>query len=157
MFVPTCSRLMAYDPVTRRLEGLSKHSWESRPSRDRVRNLRLVGAKPSEAVEKKTESRAARANQRRLMKDVAAIGAASMELDALAGREQHLRFDRSSIHAWGVFVDEDIGAGEMVVEYRGEIVGNAMAEKREKQYLQAKIGSDYMIRIDHTSVCDATK
>ena len=56
-----------------------------------------------------------------------------------------------------MFADEDIGAGEMVVEYRGEIVGNAMAEKREKQYEQAKIGSDYMFRIDHTSVCDATK
>ena len=56
-----------------------------------------------------------------------------------------------------MFADEDIGAGEMVVEYRGEIIGNAMAEKREKQYEQTKIGSDYMIRIDHTSVCDATK
>ena len=159
-FVPTCSRLLPYNSKTHRLEGLSKHHSESRPGIERVRNLRLADKDQKDTAPtdtKKTESRAARANQRRLMKDVAAFGAASMELDALAGREQHLRFDRSSIHAWGVFADEDITAGEMVVEYRGELIGNAMAEKREIQYEQAKIGSDYMFRIDHTSVCDATK
>jgi histone-lysine N-methyltransferase SETD1 len=107
--------------------------------------------------EKKTASRAARANQRRMMKDVFAFGSTSLELDALAGRESHLRFDRSGIHAWGVFADQEIREGELLVEYRGEIIGNAMAEKREKEYEQAKIGSDYMFRIDGNSVCDATK
>ena len=32
-----------------------------------------------------------------------------------------------------------------------------MTEKREKEYENAKIGSDYMFRIDGFSVCDATK
>ena len=31
------------------------------------------------------------------------------------------------------------------------------AEKREKEYEAAKIGSDYMFRIDSATVCDATK
>jgi histone-lysine N-methyltransferase SETD1 len=75
----------------------------------------------------------------------------------LAGRESHLRFDRSGIHAWGVFADQEIREGEVVVEYRGEIIGNATAEKREKEYEEAKIGSDYMFRIDANFVCDATK
>lgn len=45
----------------------------------------------------------------------------------------------------------------MIVEYRGELIGNTMAKKREKEYEEAKIGSDYMFRIDGTTVCDATK
>lgn len=45
----------------------------------------------------------------------------------------------------------------MIVEYRGEIIENTMAEKREKLYEAAKIGSDYMFRIDANFVCDATK
>ncbi|KAI2499346.1 [histone H3]-lysine4 N-trimethyltransferase SETD1 [Fragilaria crotonensis] len=47
--------------------------------------------------------------------------------------------------------------GEVIVEYRGEIIGNATAEKREAEYVQAKIGSDYMFRMDGNNVCDATK
>lgn len=31
---------------------------------------------------------------------------------------------------------------------RGEIIGNAVADKREKQYEQMQIGSDYMFRVD---------
>jgi hypothetical protein len=89
-----------------------------------------------------------------LMRDVAAIG---MSFDTLSGREQALRFDRSGIHAWGVFADEEMREGDMLIEYRGEIIGNTMAEKREKEYEDAKIGSDYMFRIDEVTVCDATK
>jgi histone-lysine N-methyltransferase SETD1 len=157
-FKPSCSRLLPYDPVQRRFEGISRHQLAADYSLglpDVLRNLRSVGAEKTE--EKQTMSRAARANQRRIMKDVAAFGATSLELDALAGRESYLRFDRSGIHAWGVFADQEIREGELIVEYRGEIIGNAMAEKREKEYEQAKIGSDYMFRIDTNSVCDATK
>lgn len=31
---------------------------------------------------------------------------------------------------------------------RGEIIGNAVADKREKQYEDMQIGSDYMFRVD---------
>jgi len=125
---------------------------------EKIRNLRLtkhqLSGTAEQEKEEKMNSRAARANQRRLLRGVAAIG---VTFDALSGREQQLRFDRSSIHAWGVFADEDIKEGEMLVEYRGEIIGNSVAEKRETEYEDAKIGSDYMFRVDGLSVCDATK
>jgi hypothetical protein len=159
---PTCSRLLPYDVTRRKFEVSESPSnpWIGTFSqgRDKPRNLRLASNYQSgtgdNEKEEKSDSRAARVNQRRLLRDVAAVG---VSFDMLAGREQQLRFDRSSIHAWGVFADDDIKEGELLVEYRGEIIGNSMAEKREKEYEHAKIGSDYMFRIDGLSVCDATK
>jgi hypothetical protein len=160
IFKPTSARLFTYDAVKRKFDA-SPHDlfpWAGIvPSKDKPRNLRELKqeyAGESEKDEKTTVSRAARVNQRRLMRDVAAIG---MSFDTLSGREQALRFDRSGIHAWGVFADEDMREGDMLIEYRGEIIGNTMAEKREKEYEDAKIGSDYMFRIDELTVCDATK
>jgi hypothetical protein len=152
----SCSRLLVYNNKARNLSGDSKGRGECR---DRVRNKRLTSCGQTllgenDKEERMINSRAVRANQRRLFRDVSVFG---VGLDTLAGREQMLRFDRSSVHAWGVFADEDIKEGDMVIEYRGEIVGNAVAEKREHEYEKAKIGSDYMFRIDSSSVCDATK
>ncbi|CAN0105275.1 unnamed protein product, partial [Hapterophycus canaliculatus] len=39
---------------------------------------------------------------------------------------------------------------------RGEIIGNAVADKREKMYEDMQIGSDYMFRVDEDTVVDAT-
>jgi histone-lysine N-methyltransferase SETD1 len=75
----------------------------------------------------------------------------------LQGCEQLLRFGKSSVHGWGVYTDSFIKAGDFVVEYRGILIGNAVADKREKLYEQARIGSDYMFRVDATTVIDATK
>jgi len=152
---PTCARLLPYDSSIRRL----KLDSDAIRSNDRPRNLRplLLKKKAADEKEVKPSGRAARANQRRLMKDVFAIGSSSLGVDTLAQREPKLRFSRSGIHAWGVFADEDIGADEMVIEYRGELISNAVAEKRERLYNIEKIGSDYMFRIDATQVCDATK
>jgi histone-lysine N-methyltransferase SETD1 len=173
VFVPTCSRLTPYDLVRKHSNG--SHSKRQMQMNDAdasnsatpfqnanktpsAKKATRKGERESDrVVESKSTSRAARADQRRLKRGVAELGASVLGLDALAGREQQLRFDRSSIHAWGVFADEDINAGDMVVEYRGELIGNAVAEKREKEYEMAKIGSDYMFRIDGFMVCDATK
>lgn len=167
--VETCSRIFAYDRELRtfdvpHVEPKPGQQQECSGVRDRERNQRLNTAQNSSvAGENKEESginsRALRANQRRLLRDVAAIG---VNVDNLAGRalsgyEQYLRFDRSRIHAWGVFADKDIKENDMLVEYRGEIIGNSMCEKREREYEMAKIGSDYMFRVDGLSVCDATK
>tara|TARA_B110000305_G_C19310234_1_gene573633 strand:+ start:553 stop:999 length:447 start_codon:yes stop_codon:yes gene_type:complete len=72
-------------------------------------------------------------------------------------REPQVRFGRSGIHAWGVFADEDLTAGDLVLEYRGQLIGNQVCEQREKIYEEARIGSDYMFRIDENQVCDATR
>jgi histone-lysine N-methyltransferase SETD1 len=170
VFKPTCSRLLSYDPQSKshklgsegmpsgiRAVNVSKErSAPSHSSTSRRTNLRERG-KMKEDDGKKLNSRAARASQRRMMKDVHAFGASSLGLDALAGREQQLRFGKSLIHGWGVFADEFISAGDVIVEYRGQLIGNAVAEKREKEYECAKIGSDYMFRMDSDTVCDATK
>ena len=124
-------------------------------------STRLITEQKDEVAKASSSNRAARASQRRLLRDVASLGITAPSylglVDTLANREPQLRFDRSSIHAWGVFADTAILAGEMIVEYRGELIGNAVAELREKEYESAKIGSDYMFRIDSLNVCDATK
>ncbi|CAB9499359.1 lysine N-methyltransferase, H3 lysine-4 specific [Seminavis robusta] len=168
VFKPTCCRMVEYKEMASAKaagsEGFFVARQSTNSSGERIRNIRELQEKNCRLItaekdkDKKTlTSRAARANQRRLVKDVALLGGASFNFDTLAGRESQLRFDRSNIHAWGVFADGEISSGDVIAEYRGELIGNAMAEKREKEYEQAKIGSDYMFRIDGLCVCDATK
>lgn len=172
VFKPSCSRIdTIYDGESRNQKKVLPVRWSPTViSNSVLRNARELtvvngggnkNAESDKEMEKTSTNRAARANQRRLMKDVASFGSLAASslglLDSLATREPKLRFDRSSIHAWGVFADEPIAADEMVIEYRGELIGNAMAEKREIEYEREKIGSDYMFRVDSEVVCDATK
>jgi SET domain len=157
----TCSRVLVYDSSQKR------RNVTAELVSDRPRNMRefmrqqkrpeshSTGSSPK--ADDKSNSRANRASQRRFMKDAAANSSWFMGVDTLASREPKLRFDRSGIHSWGVYADVNIAAGEMIVEYRGELIGIAETEKREAEYAEAKIGSDYMFRIDNLQFCDATK
>ena len=51
---------------------------------------------------------------------------------------------------------ENIAANEMVIEYVGQMVRQAVADKREKRYEAASIGSSYLFRVDHDYIIDAT-
>ncbi|VEU39979.1 unnamed protein product [Pseudo-nitzschia multistriata] len=167
-FRSTCSRLLPYDVQNRKfsVSAADLYEWKAFRSHtpdfsEKPRNLRVFRKRNGERILGKNDSlkkmpqgRAARAQQRRLLRSAAAMG---VDVDTLAGRESNVRFDRSNIHGWGVFTDVDIRDGEMIIEYRGELIGNAMAEKREKEYEAAKIGSDYMFRLDDFMVSDATK
>lgn len=62
---------------------------------------------------------------------------------------------RSSIHGRGLFCLRDIEAGEMVIEYAGEVIRSSLTDKREKYYESRDIGC-YMFRIDDHLVVDAT-
>ncbi|KAK9890198.1 hypothetical protein WA026_010309 [Henosepilachna vigintioctopunctata] len=62
---------------------------------------------------------------------------------------------RSNIHGRGLFCLRDIEAGEMVIEYSGEVIRSILCDKREKEYNQKGIGC-YMFRIDDNLVVDAT-
>ncbi|CAM9718227.1 unnamed protein product, partial [Phaeothamnion confervicola] len=84
------------------------------------------------------------------------LGSNLLRLDRLQARRRELRFGRSRIHSWGVFADEPISAGDLVIEYRGEIIRNAVADKRERLYERMQVGSDYMFRLDESTVLDAT-
>jgi len=75
----------------------------------------------------------------------------------LAVRTKRLRFDRSRIHDWGVFAVEAIDKDEMVIEYIGEYIRQALADHREKLYEASGIGSSYLFRVDTDLIIDATK
>lgn len=154
-----CIRAVPFDRLNKSCWGSSKVKFASSICEPFFREKgRPRVIKIGKNEEKSTLSgRAARANSRRMFKSLSALGHASKNVDRLAGRdrEQQLRFDKSKIHGWGVYAEEPINMGDMIIEYRGEIIGNAVADKREKEYERAKM-DDYMFRIDSFTVCDAT-
>jgi histone-lysine N-methyltransferase SETD1 len=113
-----------------------------------------TGSVTSSVTSSSSSSRAARASLRRRNKQYVGLGL-EQSVD-MVGREDVLRFGKSLIHGWGVFTDGYINSGGLIVEYRGILIGNTVSDKREKEYEKAKIGSDYMFRIDSGNVCDAT-
>ncbi|KAM5131789.1 histone-lysine N-methyltransferase 2A [Mantella aurantiaca] len=62
---------------------------------------------------------------------------------------------RSPIHGRGLFCKRTIDAGEMVIEYSGNVVRSTLTDKKEKYYDGKGIGC-YMFRIDDSEVVDAT-
>ena len=175
----TCSRCIAYDPYAKQQQYAKRQSKTKRTMKQEevegeekklpqgyvnnntsdafeVAQARLQTGLITEKTKNKAavQGRSARADSRRVRKNSNVMG---MGFDSLKCREPKLRFARSGIHGWGVFADETIKAEEMVIEYRGELINNNVADKREMEYEEQKIGSDYMFRIDDEVVCDATK
>ncbi|XP_044314625.1 histone-lysine N-methyltransferase trithorax isoform X1 [Drosophila rhopaloa] len=62
---------------------------------------------------------------------------------------------RSHIHGRGLYCTKDIEAGEMVIEYAGELIRSTLTDKRERYYDSRGIGC-YMFKIDDNLVVDAT-
>ncbi|KIY67062.1 SET domain-containing protein [Cylindrobasidium torrendii FP15055 ss-10] len=81
----------------------------------------------------------------------------ALKFNQLQSRKKSLKFSRSAIHDWGLYAEEGISKGEMVIEYVGEVVRGSVADKREREYERQGIGSSYLFRIDEASVVDATK
>lgn len=108
-------------------------------------------------------SRSARVQNRRLVNEIATqkqtlgLDAEAMSFNQLKKRKKLVRFDRSAIHNWGLYADENIAAGEMIIEYVGELVRQRVADLREVRYQMQGIGSSYLFRIDEDLVVDATK
>lgn len=159
-FKPTCSRTIPFDDIMSNYWYLRNKKTTSvgarRDPATRENALpRSIESKTKEEVTTLLTGRAARANQRRMVKS---LGTASAEVDRLAGRdrEHYLRFGKSTIEGWGVFAEEPINAGDLIIEYRGELIGHAVADKREREYEAANV-PDYMFRIDAYTVCDATR
>jgi len=153
-FLSSCSRIVPYDPSKKLMRSANNSAAHARSA---LASMRSGGTKRSDRgrnqSDDKSTGRASRVNQRRMFKDAALFGECK---DKLAGCEHALRFGKSLIHGWGVFTDEHISKGDLIVEYRGVLIGHAVANKREKEYEEAKIGSDYMFRISNSIVCDAT-
>jgi len=69
---------------------------------------------------------------------------------------KRLMAKRSHIHGWGLFTKIDIFKNSMIIEYMGEVVNQAIADRREAEYELSGTGSCYMFRIDKHRIVDAT-
>jgi histone-lysine N-methyltransferase SETD1 len=100
-------------------------------------------------------SRNNRLNLRKLEKQV--LETDVMSVNSLKKRKKPVKYARSSIHNWGLYAVEPIAAGEMIIEYVGEIIRSELSDVREREYLRSGIGSSYLFRVDGETVIDATK
>ncbi|ONM53873.1 Histone-lysine N-methyltransferase ATX2 [Zea mays] len=71
---------------------------------------------------------------------------------------KRLTFGKSKIHGYGVFAKVAHKAGDMMVEYIGEIVRPPISDTRERRIYNSLVGAGtYMFRIDDERVIDATR
>ncbi|XP_038884706.1 histone-lysine N-methyltransferase ATX2-like [Benincasa hispida] len=71
---------------------------------------------------------------------------------------KRLAFGKSGIHGFGIFAKHPHRAGDMVIEYTGEIVRPPIADRRERFIYNLLVGAGtYMFRIDDERVIDATR
>ena len=70
-----------------------------------------------------------------------------------------LQVHRSSIHGGGLFAAANnvFEKDEMIVEYIGQSVRQAVADRREVQYEVEGVGSCYLFRVDKEGILDATR
>ncbi|KAL6526707.1 hypothetical protein OROGR_015797 [Orobanche gracilis] len=71
---------------------------------------------------------------------------------------KRLAFGKSGIHGFGVFTKLPHRAGDMVIEYIGELIRPPVADRREHLIYNSLVGAGtYMFRIDDERVIDATR
>ncbi|RLN44246.1 hypothetical protein BBJ29_006323 [Phytophthora kernoviae] len=71
--------------------------------------------------------------------------------------DERLLVRKSSIHGYGLFLKEPVSEGQMIVEYQGHMIGQRVADERERRYEEQGIGSCYMFRLDENTIIDATR
>ncbi|RKP20399.1 SET domain-containing protein [Rozella allomycis CSF55] len=136
-----------------RTEGIFQFSKKQKIEFQR---LKVETLKKSENLNANHSTR----DQRRLNRQLLHPGQGNSDLmkyNSMRMRKKNLKFDKSMIHAWGLFTLEQIDQGDMIIEYVGEIVRAIVAEAREKRYEKEGIGSSYLFRVDDELVVDATK
>ncbi|XP_047321506.1 histone-lysine N-methyltransferase ATX2-like [Impatiens glandulifera] len=72
--------------------------------------------------------------------------------------KKRLAFGKSRIHGYGIFTKLPHRAGDMVIEYTGELVRPCIADRREHLTYNLLVGAGtYMFRVDDEQVIDATR
>ena len=64
---------------------------------------------------------------------------------------------KSVIHGGGLFARDVFEKNEMIVEYIGQQIRQAVADRREAQYEEEGVGSCYLFRLDKENIIDATR
>ena len=72
-------------------------------------------------------------------------------------KNQKVFIGPSIIHRNGLFANDNIKQGEIVIEYVGEMITNKIADYREIEYNERGFGDCYMFRFDADNIIDATK
>lgn len=122
----------------------------------------------AEKIASTATSRSNRVNNRRLVNDInlqKQTLAASTNSDAdvairfnqLKKRKKLVKFDRSAIHGWGLYAEENIAVNDLIIEYVGEKVRQKVADLRELKYEKQGVGSSYLFRMMDDEIVDATK
>eukprot|EP00939_MAST-03C_sp_MAST-3C-sp1_P001372 g1372.t1 len=70
--------------------------------------------------------------------------------------QRRVQAKKSRIHGWGIFMMRDVKADEMIVEYTGEVIRNAVGDRREETYKREGMGGCYMFRLDGNYIVDST-
>ncbi|XWS35269.1 hypothetical protein CRYUN_Cryun21dG0111600 [Craigia yunnanensis] len=71
---------------------------------------------------------------------------------------KRLAFGKSGIHGFGIFAKHPHKAGDMVIEYTGQLVRHSIADRREHFIYNSLVGAGtYMFQIDNERVIDATR
>ncbi|KAH9827209.1 histone methyltransferase [Teratosphaeria destructans] len=112
-------------------------------------------------------SRSNRVNNRRLINDInlqkQSLATSNSDADVairfnqLKKRKKLVKFDRSAIHGWGLYAEENIAQNELIIEYVGEKVRQKVADLREIKYEKQGVGSSYLFRMMDDEIVDATK
>jgi histone-lysine N-methyltransferase SETD1 len=174
-----CARTEGYKKI------LNEEKSKYLPHRIKVQKAReerqaLAKANPSAAIEaakiaaaekivSKATSRSNRVNNRRLVNDInlqkQTLAASSNNSEAdvairfnqLKKRKKLVKFDRSAIHGWGLYAEENIAINDLIIEYVGELVRQKVADMREIKYEKQGVGSSYLFRMLDDEIVDATK
>nr|POE63177.1 histone-lysine n-methyltransferase, h3 lysine-4 specific [Quercus suber] len=121
----------------------------------------------AEKIASTATSRSNRVNNRRLVNDInlqkQTLAIANSDADVairfnqLKKRKKLVKFDRSAIHGWGLYAEENIAVNDLIIEYVGEKVRQKVADMRELKYDRQGVGSSYLFRMMDDEIVDATK
>ncbi|KAF1783161.1 Zinc finger, PHD-finger [Phytophthora cactorum] len=54
--------------------------------------------------------------------------------------DERMLVRKSSIHGYGLFLKEPVSDGQMIVEYQGQMIGQTVADERERRYEEQGVG-----------------
>jgi SET domain-containing protein len=80
-----------------------------------------------------------------------------LRVGSCSSSECVLQVRKSVIHGGGLFARDVFEKNEMIVEYIGQQIRQAVADRREAQYEEEGVGSCYLFRLDKECIIDATR